>query len=276
VFGFLFLVAIGVAFAGIATLMELPRSIEPIPLRSRLVGLGFMVVGGALGGWATWALAHLWQHLGVAPLLVVHSAALGTVGGIVAWLLLSDFAAYWNHRFQHRFLWPIHAVHHSQTELCAATSYTHFLEQPFRLLATGIPLSLVQFGFPAAPFAIIATRELLEFFIHSPTRLHFGPFAKVFVDNRFHRLHHSREPRHFDTNFGILFSFWDRLFGTAVEPVPGHWPAVGIEGHGPPRGLIDYMLFPLRFRREVMMRSADRRASDPVAGGTRSEVSAFL
>jgi sterol desaturase/sphingolipid hydroxylase (fatty acid hydroxylase superfamily) len=33
-------------------------------------------------------------------------------------------------------------------------------------------------------------------------------------------LHHSVDPRHYDKNFGLLFSFWDRLFGTLCVPRP--------------------------------------------------------
>ena len=35
-----------------------------------------------------------------------------------------------------------------------------------------------------------------------------------------HQLHHSTDPRHYDKNFGLLFSFWDRLFGTLCVPRP--------------------------------------------------------
>jgi len=33
-------------------------------------------------------------------------------------------------------------------------------------------------------------------------------------------LHHSVDPRHYDKNFGLLFSFWDRFFGTLCVPKP--------------------------------------------------------
>jgi sterol desaturase/sphingolipid hydroxylase (fatty acid hydroxylase superfamily) len=33
-------------------------------------------------------------------------------------------------------------------------------------------------------------------------------------------LHHSIDPRHYDKNFGLLFSFWDRIFGTQFVPDP--------------------------------------------------------
>jgi sterol desaturase/sphingolipid hydroxylase (fatty acid hydroxylase superfamily) len=47
-----------------------------------------------------------------------------------------------------------------------------------------------------------------------PWRL--GPLYRVFVTPAFHSFHHSTDPAHHDRNFGVLFSVWDRLFGTAV------------------------------------------------------------
>jgi sterol desaturase/sphingolipid hydroxylase (fatty acid hydroxylase superfamily) len=40
----------------------------------------------------------------------------------------------------------------------------------------------------------------------------------LIVTPRYHHIHHSDDPAHFDTNFGSLFSFWDRLFGTYYDP----------------------------------------------------------
>ena len=40
----------------------------------------------------------------------------------------------------------------------------------------------------------------------------------MIADNRFHRIHHSIQPQHFDKNFGAGTSLWDQLFGTAYFP----------------------------------------------------------
>ena len=47
----------------------------------------------------------------------------------------------------------------------------------------------------------------------------YGPFwSRVFISPAQHQIHHSREPRHYDTNFGLIFAFWDRLYGTLYVP----------------------------------------------------------
>ena len=65
----------------------------------------------------------------------------------------------------------------------------------------------------------------------------------MIVDNRFHRIHHSLEERHFDKNFGICFSIWDFLFGTAYEP-GDEWPHVGLADRMPPNSVREFLLHP--------------------------------
>ncbi len=70
-------------------------------------------------------------------------------------VLVKDFADYWNHRLMHtRWIWPIHAVHHSDTHVNFLTSYRiHFLESVFMdasyvILLTwlGVPSTMGAFG----------------------------------------------------------------------------------------------------------------------------------
>jgi len=50
----------------------------------------------------------------------------------------------------------------------------------------------------------------------------------VLVTPQSHRVHHSIEGRHSDTNFGSLFSVWDHLFGTQYRRYD-EYPDTGIE-----------------------------------------------
>ena len=34
----------------------------------------------------------------------------------------------------------------------------------------------------------------------------------------YHQLHHSTNPKHYDKNFGLMLSIWDRMFGTLFVP----------------------------------------------------------
>lgn len=235
-----------VIYIAVVTATEFVAPLERYPLSSKLRGV-FFSIANAVGAYVlVLAFYRLWSLVGIRSLVVVPVRGwMGTAIGIVLALLFFDFMNYWNHRFLHRFLWSVHRLHHCQTELHAANAYAHFTERILRDVLFIVPLSLIDFQFPQIPLAIIAVREMLELYIHSPTEIHFGPLRSVLVDNRYHRIHHSTDAAHFDKNFGILFSLWDRLFGTAYHPTSEEWPATGVFGVKPPRSLIDYVLFPL-------------------------------
>lgn len=260
----LFTTALALLIVGVFTAGELlfPKSRQS--LLARLPGFTFIAVGSIFAGLLANALQLVWQSIGIQPLVVVPIKGLaGDALAVTAGVILYDLMAYWNHRFLHRFLWPVHSLHHSAPDLCAANGYAHFTERGIRFLLFAAPLSFVHFDFAATPAVAVLTISALEIYIHSSVPVHLGPLRWIFVDNRFHRIHHSLEERHFDKNFGILFSIWDRLFGTASEPRKGEWPATGVPGLAPPDGLIDYVLFPIRRRGSV-----DHDAGNPSPAAT--------
>lgn len=184
----------------------------------------------------SWPLNRLWAQIGVEPVV--------NLSGFPAWLriltalVFVDFLRYWEHRLEHRVWWPVHSVHHSVRKLNAANAYSHPLLAIPEFFVLTIPLSFVDWGGPMLIAWVLTTFN--DMFIHSPITAHYGPLRHVFVDNRFHRIHHSLEPEHFDKNFGLMFTLWDRLFGTAYFPEPEQWPAVGVDGLSPPTRMLDY------------------------------------
>jgi sterol desaturase/sphingolipid hydroxylase (fatty acid hydroxylase superfamily) len=178
----------------------------------------------------------LFEATGLRPLI----PGVGLADTIVA-ILLGDFAYYWFHRAQHRFkwLWRIHAVHHSIEKFGAGTGYHHPLEAPLKVALVGIPTALLFGGTAGAVASFVVT--LHGYYVHSTTRLNFGPLSWLVCDNRVHRIHHSREPVHFNRNFGVVTLIWDRLFGTAALPANGEWPDIGIDDRPEPRSLREYL-----------------------------------
>lgn len=164
-----------------------------------------------------------------------------SIGSAVVAILLSDFIYYWYHRAQHAipFLWRIHAVHHSPEKLGAGSGYHHVLEVPLKAFLVGAPTALL-FGGRAGTIAA-ALVSLHGFYVHSTTRLNFGRFSKWICDNRIHRIHHSRERRHYDKNFGVVTLVWDRLFGTAYLPARSEWPDVGLDERREPRSIREWL-----------------------------------
>jgi sterol desaturase/sphingolipid hydroxylase (fatty acid hydroxylase superfamily) len=231
--------------AGMAVELISPTTVYS--LRDRLFGVSIWFVRTVAASLMVGPLQFLWRWLGVPP--IVH-LRIGLFGTILLTVVLMDFLIYWRHRFEHRFLWRIHAAHHSVTELHAANSFGHFVEALPHLLIVLIPLSLIDFGGLEVPLAVIMSMSVLQLYIHSPVTIEFGKARVLLVDNRYHRVHHSIQPRHFEKNFGILFTLWDRMFGTAYFPCDDEWPDTGVQGIEPPRSIADYLAFPItRFRR---------------------------
>ena len=230
---------------------EYVAPIERPTLRCRLPGTLMQITGSAFGALIILPAQWAWGQLGIEPYLVPLWSVLGPLGAlgmvlqVLAILLITDFLRYWRHRAEHKWLWSIHAVHHAPQDLHAANSLGHPLQTIPEILIVTIPLSLIEFNGPAIPVAVTFLSSFLTFYIHSPTQIHFGSLRAIVVDNRFHRIHHSMEERHFDKNFGICFSLWDWMFGTAHWPAPDEWAKVGVQGISPPGTVADFLLFPL-------------------------------
>jgi sterol desaturase/sphingolipid hydroxylase (fatty acid hydroxylase superfamily) len=129
-------------------------------------------------------------------------------------VLVVTFTGYWAHRGMHQIpgLWHIHKIHHAPRNLNWTSIYQkHFLElllnEPLHLitvLALGTDL--------VAPFGVIfLTIDVLS---HSNIRLDLGRLAYLISTPQAHRIHHSIDPKHYDTNFGNTLMIWDQFFGT--------------------------------------------------------------
>jgi sterol desaturase/sphingolipid hydroxylase (fatty acid hydroxylase superfamily) len=157
------------------------------------------------------------------------------LGGILASLValqVGEFFYYWFHRLQHsnKFLWRFHAEHHALEEMSVFNSNHHFTEEIFRIPFITIPISLLfSFNQGYVPWLWAFLLGWQGIYEHSSTRLNFGWFRYIVPDNRYHRIHHSKERKHFDKNFGSGSALWDIIFGTVYHPKKDEWPEVGLE-----------------------------------------------
>lgn len=215
---------------------------ERHPLSSRINGLEFTFLAALIAGLMVYPLQWLFDQLFGGPLVSI--AFLPAPLALLAGILLIDFLKYWEHRFEHRFAWPIHAVHHSPTELHAANTYSHPIARLIESALIYIPATMIDFGAPAMPYVLVVLFMVQIRAIHSSTRLSLGPLRAVFVDNVSHRYHHSDRPEHFDRNFGVLLNVWDRLFGTWHAPVKGERLSLGVAEYPPAKSLVGFLWLP--------------------------------
>lgn len=138
---------------------------------------------------------------------------------ILLFTLINDFAGYWVHRAQHhyKFLWAFHTTHHSQETLSFATTHrSHPLEGVILPVLTYVPLRVL--GIPAESGVLLyLVKEFIAAASHSQIPWTYGPLYRVIVSPRYHAYHHSADPAHHNKNYGVFFSFWDYLFGSAVK-----------------------------------------------------------
>ena len=145
-----------------------------------------------------------------------------------------DFVYYWMHRTQHAlpWWWALHSMHHSQRQMSCWTNDRGNLIDGF-LQSMVLAVVGLLIGVQPDEFAwLMLLGELAQNFSHTNVRLGFGRlFEKVFVDPKFHRLHHMmvdpERPNLHNCNYGQVFSIWDVVFRTALYGEPARPTGVG-------------------------------------------------
>lgn len=179
--------------------------------------------------------------------------------GLPAWLLvvvsflLIDLLAYLTHALFHGapWLWRLHRAHHSDQVVDASTGGRHHpvealvnaALQLMILAVLGVPL-LVVLG-----YGLIAA--LWQFVTHAEVRLPEGidrALRLVVVTPGMHRVHHSVRMDEGNSNFGMVLSVWDRLFGTYRRRAAAERAgmALGVEGGDGATSLTALLADPLR------------------------------
>ena len=149
------------------------------------------------------------------------------VVSFVIYLILLDFVDYLYHRASHAFnwWWQLHALHHSQTVMTAwSDNRNNILDDIMR--ATFMAIFALLFGVSPGQFImLIALSQFIQSWQHANIKVHLGSAKYLLVSPMFHRMHHAVGYGHEaigkpgvlgGCNFGILFPWWDMLFGTAI------------------------------------------------------------
>ncbi len=142
--------------------------------------------------------------------------------GILGVLFLDFFGAYLAHYVEHKVkpLWMIHLVHHTDHKVDTTTANRHhpleslirFAFTLFGVFVVGTPIAIVMLY---QSLSLIATQ-----FTHANIKLpkkidHLLSFVLISPD--MHKIHHHYRLPFTDSNYGNIFSIWDRLFGTYMK-----------------------------------------------------------
>ncbi len=134
-----------------------------------------------------------------------------------AWLIAVvafDFVNYWQHRHGHEinWMWAVHGVHHAAEDYNLAAALrqpllSHLYSWVYRLpLALFVPIPMF--------VGVVVFDFLYQFVQHTRYVGTLGPLEWVMNTPSHHRVHHGRNAKYLDKNYGGIFIVWDRLFGT--------------------------------------------------------------
>jgi sterol desaturase/sphingolipid hydroxylase (fatty acid hydroxylase superfamily) len=134
--------------------------------------------------------------------------------------ILEDFGLYWVHRLMHtKYVWRTHKWHHYPTYMYwlagARTSIPHIVLFNFTFV---VARPLLADG-PGWIFQFIAIEHICRNnWMHMNVSWRSNWLEYLIVTPRYHHVHHSDDRTHYRSNLGSLFTVWDRIFGTYLNP----------------------------------------------------------
>jgi len=141
---------------------------------------------------------------------------------LISILFLDLIAQYFAHFLLHKIpvLWRLHMVHHSDKEVDVTTGTRHHpIDFIFR--ETLALFTVILLGMPIAYYMIYRILSVFfTYFTHAnitlPNTLD-SILSLIFVTPSMHKFHHHYKMPWTDTNYGNMFSIWDRIFSTYLK-----------------------------------------------------------
>ncbi|WP_299050668.1 sterol desaturase family protein [uncultured Polaribacter sp.] len=137
-------------------------------------------------------------------------------------LFLDFFGAYLSHFVEHKVkpLWMVHLVHHSDHKVDTTTANRHHpIESVIRFAFTLLGVFLV-----GTPIAIVMLYQSMSLIFTQFTHANIKISPKIdkllsylIVSPDMHKVHHHNMLPYTDSNYGNIFSIWDRIFGTYMK-----------------------------------------------------------
>ena len=172
---------------------------------------------------------------GLREVPVFASSPLTAAAYTLAVVLAIDLAVWLTHYLQHKIelLWQFHQVHHSAEVLTPVTVYRmHPVDLFFTGIVTTALIGLALAGFtyltqstPTEITVMNVNIVIFTFYLigvnlrHSHIWLAYPRWLSyILISPAQHQIHHSIDRKHWDRNMGLIFAFWDWVFGTLYVP----------------------------------------------------------
>ncbi len=157
---------------------------------------------------------------------------------IIGLLLLDLIGAYLVHLVEHKvkILWRFHLIHHTDTWIDTTSANRHhpgesvirFVFTTLGVVVVGSPMWLV---FLYQTLSVVAT-QFNHANIALPKKVDLF-LSYLIVSPDMHKVHHHYIMPYTDSNYGNIFSIWDRLFGT-FKVLPREEIVYGVDTHMQP------------------------------------------
>jgi len=175
---------------------------------------------------------------------------------ILITIAFMDFILYVWHLLNHEvpFLWRFHRVHHSDLNMDVSTA-TRFHIGELTISAV-IKISLIYF-IGASPLGVLIFESALVLcaqFHHSSLiipKWFESLYWILFVPPSMHRIHHSVIIKERDSNYGTIFSLWDRFMGTLTTGIDQSRIKIGVGAYRDPSKLNLHQLLVMPFTRAI-------------------------
>jgi sterol desaturase/sphingolipid hydroxylase (fatty acid hydroxylase superfamily) len=150
---------------------------------------------------------------------IVHWTKANIGWSVLIGVLALDFSSWWVHWVMHRqpLLWRFHLIHHSDSKVDVTTGLRH---HPGDSLLRGVFFILFIFISGAPMYAVMIYQTLVvafTAFTHANISLPVAIdkwLSYLLISPNMHKVHHHRLQPYTDSNYGAIFSIWDRLLGT--------------------------------------------------------------
>ncbi|WP_028668121.1 sterol desaturase family protein [Runella zeae] len=179
-----------------------------------------------------WAVAHRFGLLQWLPPLPLWAFA------VIGLLVLDLIGAWFIHWTEHkvRWMWRFHLIHHTDTQVDTTTANRHHPgESVFRFIFTTMAVFVA-----GAPMWLVMMYQALSVALSqfNHANIHLPSWADkilswVIVTPNMHHVHHHYVLPYTDSNYGNIFSIWDRIFGTFTKLEPSQL-TYGIDTHMKP------------------------------------------
>ncbi|MEK7355399.1 MAG: sterol desaturase family protein, partial [Bdellovibrionota bacterium] len=138
---------------------------------------------------------------------------------IIGTSLIGDLLNYLSHRLLHTaYFWRFHRWHHSPEHLFWFSGFRGSFVHLFIMALKNIVILSITDLNPWVLGTLAVQGMLAQLLSHVNFDVHIPILSRIVVMPQYHRIHHAVDRAKHDSNYGFVWTFWDKIFGTQTDP----------------------------------------------------------